>query len=202
MLECQARARELKNRLRNPTNAVHDDGIDLKRKKIRKAAAVVVDPVPIVIESVLPAPDLVHEVEQLQGAADALQRQIEELRAKYNICSPSSISVKFIQIMVAREYGIRVEDMLSERRTANVVRPRHVAIYIAKALTRRSLPDLGLRFGGRDYTTILSAIRRIETIRATDPDMAHMLQKLSTDIVGNATELSPIFTEPVNASQS
>ena len=70
--------------------------------------------------------------------------------------------------MVARQYNVSRSDLLSSRRTANVVRPRQVAMYLAKTLTLRSLPEIGRRFGGRDHTTVLHAVRKIEALVAKD----------------------------------
>jgi len=70
-------------------------------------------------------------------------------------------SVTRIQEVVARQYGVSRFDLLSSRRTANIVRPRQVAMYLCKTLTLRSLPEIGRRFGGRDHTTVLHAVRKI-----------------------------------------
>lgn len=64
----------------------------------------------------------------------------------------------------AAHYGVTVGDVMSQRRTANVIRPRQIAMYLSKVLTRRSLPDIGNRFGGRDHTTILHGVRKIEAM--------------------------------------
>jgi len=64
----------------------------------------------------------------------------------------------------AAHYGVAVEDVLSQRRTWKVMRPRQIAMYLAKVLTLRSLPDIGRRFGGRDHTTILHGVRKIEAL--------------------------------------
>jgi hypothetical protein len=74
-----------------------------------------------------------------------------------------------IQVAVAEFYGVAVHDMLSARRTANVMRPRQVAYYLSKTMTLRSLPDIGRRFNGRDHTTILSGFRKIERQQRSDP---------------------------------
>lgn len=67
-----------------------------------------------------------------------------------------------IMAAVARFYGVSVNDLKSDRRTANVVRPRHVAMHLVKHLTGKSLPTIGRLFGDRDHTTVLHAVRRIE----------------------------------------
>jgi len=74
--------------------------------------------------------------------------------------------------VVARQYNVSRSDLLSSRRTANVVRPRQVAMYLAKTLTLRSLPEIGRRFGGRDHTTVLHAVRKIEGLVTGGSDMA------------------------------
>ena len=72
---------------------------------------------------------------------------------------PKRVKIEDIQRVVARQYNVSRSDLLSSRRTANVVRPRQVAMYLAKTLTLRSLPEIGRRFGGRDHTTVLHAVR-------------------------------------------
>ena len=78
------------------------------------------------------------------------------------------ITIEDIQKRVAEHYGLRMADMLSARRARAVARPRQVAMYLAKQLTPRSLPEIGRKFGGRDHTTVMHAIRRIEELRAVD----------------------------------
>ena len=69
-------------------------------------------------------------------------------------------------------------DLLSSRRTANVVRPRQIAMYLAKMLTPRSLPEIGRRFGGRDHTTVLHAVRKIEALVDGDKALAEEIELL------------------------
>jgi chromosomal replication initiator protein len=69
-------------------------------------------------------------------------------------------------------------DLLSARRTANVVRPRQIAMYLAKTLTLRSLPEIGRRFGGRDHTTVLHAVRKIESLIGNDTTLAAEIEVL------------------------
>jgi chromosomal replication initiator protein len=80
--------------------------------------------------------------------------------------------------VVARQYNVSRADLLSSRRTANVVRPRQVAMYLAKILTLRSLPEIGRRFGGRDHTTVLHAVRKIETLAGNDSALADEIETL------------------------
>jgi chromosomal replication initiator protein len=78
------------------------------------------------------------------------------------------VKIEDIQKLVASHYSVSRADILSSRRTAVVVKPRQVAMFLAKALTMRSLPEIGRRFGGRDHTTVLHAVRKIEALSAND----------------------------------
>jgi chromosomal replication initiator protein len=88
------------------------------------------------------------------------------------------VTVDEIQKATAEHFGMKQVDLLSERRTRAVARPRQAAMWLAKQLTTRSLPDIGRRFGGRDHTTVLHAVRRIEELRAADPQLARDLESL------------------------
>ena len=72
------------------------------------------------------------------------------------------ITVDEIQKTVAEHFNLKQADLLSERRTRIIARPRQIAMYLCKQLTTRSYPDIGRRFGGRDHTTVLHGVRRIE----------------------------------------
>ncbi len=79
------------------------------------------------------------------------------------------ITIEEIQKRVCEHYNIRMSDMHSARRARAVARPRQVAMYLAKMLTVRSLPEIGRKFGGRDHTTVMHGVKKIEELRATDP---------------------------------
>jgi chromosomal replication initiator protein len=81
------------------------------------------------------------------------------------------ITIEEIQIRVAQQFNIKVAEMHSPRRARAVARPRQVAMYLAKQLTSRSLPEIGRKFGNRDHTTVMHAVRKIEELRATDSSM-------------------------------
>jgi hypothetical protein len=85
---------------------------------------------------------------------------------------PEKVSFDLILRMVARHYHVSKMDIVSSRRTADIVRPRHVSMYLAKALTARSFPDIGRRFGKRDHTTVLHGFRKIERLMLTDEKLA------------------------------
>jgi chromosomal replication initiator protein len=94
------------------------------------------------------------------------------------------ITVDDIQKATAEHYRLKQSDLLSERRTRALARPRQAAMWLAKQLTTRSLPDIGRRFGGRDHTTVLHAVRRIEELRPTDPQLSQDLEILMRKLRG------------------
>ena len=71
-----------------------------------------------------------------------------------------------------------------ERRTAAVVKPRQIAMYLSKALTPRSLPEIGRRFGGRDHTTVIHAVKQIERLRAADSELDADIRLLTRQLEG------------------
>ncbi|BAR98374.1 chromosomal replication initiator protein DnaA [Blastochloris viridis] len=93
------------------------------------------------------------------------------------------VRIEDIIRIVAEHSGITKQDVLSSRRTANVVLPRQVAMYLAKTLTLRSLPEIGRRFGGRDHTTVLHAVRKIEGKTKTDRGFAEEVELLKRRIL-------------------
>jgi chromosomal replication initiator protein len=94
------------------------------------------------------------------------------------------ITIDDIQKNVAAHFNIRVADMSSARRARSVARPRQVAMYLAKQLTSRSLPEIGRRFGGRDHTTVMHAVRKVEEICQQDSAFAEDLELLRRMLQG------------------
>jgi len=88
------------------------------------------------------------------------------------------VTIEEIQKRVAEHYSIRLADMHSPRRARAVARPRQVAMYLAKQLTPRSLPEIGRKFGGRDHTTVMHAVRKIEELRSSDNGFAEDIELL------------------------
>ena len=78
------------------------------------------------------------------------------------------VTIEEIQKQVASHFNVRISDMHSARRARSVARPRQVAMYLAKQLTSRSLPEIGRKFGGRDHTTVMHAVRKVEELRGHD----------------------------------
>jgi len=110
-----------------------------------------------------------HEI-TLELAQDCLS---DILRA-----SDRKITVEEIQRKVADHYSIRLSDLIGPKRVRTFARPRQVAMYLAKKLTSRSLPEIGRRFGGRDHTTVMHGVRRIEELRQKDSQIADDLELL------------------------
>ena len=102
----------------------------------------------------------------------------ELLGSLYRAGEPKRVRIEDIQRIVARHYNVSKSELLSNRRTRGIVKPRQVAMYLAKVLTPRSLPEIGRRFGGRDHTTVLHAVRKIEGISGSDEKMAQELELL------------------------
>lgn len=92
---------------------------------------------------------------------------------------PSPPRVRTIQDVVAEHFELSFDELLSGGRSRSFARPRQVAMYLCKRLTRRSYPDIGRRFGGRDHTTVLHAVRTIERLSTEDPDLARDVEDLT-----------------------
>ncbi|MHB1102323.1 MAG: chromosomal replication initiator protein DnaA [Devosia sp.] len=88
------------------------------------------------------------------------------------------IRIEDILRIVSRHYKVPRNDLLSSRRSRDVVRPRQIAMYLAKSLTSRSLPEIGRRFGGRDHTTVLHSVRKVEQLMKDDGDLAQEIELL------------------------
>ena len=106
---------------------------------------------------------LVGRTLTIEMAADVLK---DVLRA-----NERHITIEEIQRNVCAHFNIKMTDMSSARRARAVARPRQIAMYLAKMLTSRSLPEIGRKFGNRDHTTVMHAVRKIEELRAVDPSI-------------------------------
>jgi chromosomal replication initiator protein len=98
--------------------------------------------------------------------------------------STGQVTVELIQRTVADYFKIKVADMYSKRRPSAIALPRQVAMYLAKELTQKSLPEIGELFGGRDHTTVLHAVRKIGGERTKNPEMNHSLHVLEQTLKG------------------
>jgi chromosomal replication initiator protein len=114
----------------------------------------------------------------LNGAPLTVETAETAIRDLVRTQEPKRVKIDDIQKLVASHYNISRADILSSRRTANVVRPRQIAMYLSKQLTLRSLPEIGRRFGGRDHTTVLHAVRKIEELVSKDKSLAEVIELL------------------------
>ena len=135
-------------------------------------------------------------VRELEGALNTLVARVGGDLARLGLdeaqtilrphlsCNERKVTVDQIQKAVAEHFSLTQADLISERRARAVARPRQAAMWIAKQITTRSLPDIGRRFGGRDHTTVLHAVRRIEALKAEDPVLARDLDTLLRKLRG------------------
>ncbi|TXH99794.1 MAG: chromosomal replication initiator protein DnaA [Pseudorhodobacter sp.] len=98
--------------------------------------------------------------------------------------SDRKLTIEEIQRKVAEHYNIRLSDMIGPKRLRNIARPRQVAMYLAKQLTLRSLPEIGRRFGGRDHTTIMHGVKKIEELMTSDSQLSDDLNLLKRLLQG------------------
>ncbi len=94
----------------------------------------------------------------------------------------TAITIEMIQKTVAEFYKLKIGDMYSKRRPASIAIPRQIAMYLSKELTQKSLPEIGYAFGGRDHTTVLHAVKKIQQTRQSDANMNHNLHILEQQL--------------------
>jgi chromosomal replication initiator protein len=135
---------------------------------------------------------IVSNVRELEGAlnrilahAMLIGREITidstaDLLADLLRASSRQISVDTIQKRVAAHYGVRVSEMFSARRARNIARPRQIAMYLAKNLTSLSYPEIGRQFGGRDHTTVMHAVKTIESLTKSDAQLCEDVELIKS----------------------
>lgn len=135
-------------------------------------------------------------VRELEGALNTLVARAGENLSRLSLDEAQAIlrphlrgaekriTVDDIQKATSEHFGLKQADLISERRNRSIARPRQAAMWLAKQLTTRSLPDIGRRFGGRDHTTVLHAVRRIEALKGEDPALARDLEALVRKLRG------------------
>ncbi len=116
------------------------------------------------------------------GEAITLDFAKEALKDLLNL-QARLVTVENIQKTVADYFKVRMGDLLSERRSRSVARPRQIAMALAKELTAHSLPEIGSAFGGRDHTTVLHACKRVKQLQESEPrvreDYSNLLRMLT-----------------------
>lgn len=114
----------------------------------------------------------------LNGAPLSMETAELAIRDLIRTPEPKKVKIEDIQKLVASHFNVSRADILSSRRTAAVVRPRQIAMYLSKLLTPRSLPEIGRRFGGRDHTTVLHAVRKIQGLVTADGTFSEEIELL------------------------
>ena len=134
---------------------------------------------------------ITNNVREMEGALNrlAVHSSIQESEISVDLVkdvlkdllrtNSRKITIDEIQKRVVEHYNIKLSDMHSPRRSRSVARPRQVAMYLAKSITTRSLPEIGRKFGGRDHTTVIHAIKTIEEIMVNDPNLAEDIELLT-----------------------
>lgn len=115
---------------------------------------------------------------QLTGQPVTQEMAEATLRDLIRSTEPRRVKIEDIQRIVSKHYNVSKADLLSARRTRTIVRPRQIAMYLAKMMTPRSLPEIGRRFGNRDHTTVLHAVRKIEELARADATLAQEIELL------------------------
>lgn len=115
---------------------------------------------------------------QLTGAAIDMKMAETALRDLLKARETKRPKIEDIQRVVSQHYGVSKQDLVSARRTRVIVRPRQIAMYLSKVLTPRSLPEIGRRFGNRDHTTVLHAVRKVEKMVEAEPQVAEDIETL------------------------
>lgn len=108
-----------------------------------------------------------------------LEEAMALLQPNLKVAVERRVTVDEIQKLTADHFGLKQADLLSERRTRSVARPRQVAMWLCKQHTTRSYPDIGRRFGGRDHTTVLHAVKKIEELLTSDDQIARDVEALT-----------------------
>ncbi|WP_377297593.1 chromosomal replication initiator protein DnaA [Rhizobium sp. SGZ-381] len=108
----------------------------------------------------------------------SLERVDELLAHLVGAGEAKRVRIEDIQRIVARHYNVSRQELVSNRRTRVIVKPRQIAMYLSKTLTPRSFPEIGRRFGGRDHTTVLHAVRKIEDLISGDSKLSHEVELL------------------------
>ena len=133
---------------------------------------------------------IVSNVRELEGALNRIAAEAELIGGPITLertqdllrdllrANERRVTIDEIQRRVAEHFNVRISDMHSNRRARSVARPRQVAMYLAKQLTARSLPEIGRKFGGRDHTTVMHAVRKIEELCSADRAMAEDVELL------------------------
>lgn len=172
---------------------ISGSSLELRNKVLRSKVAQLGFDIPEDIITFL-AENITSNIRELEGAlnrivarATLIKSDITLQNAKIWVADllqikAKQINVEQIQDAVAAKYDLKTSELLSSSRAASVAKPRHIAMYMAKKLTTKSLPEIGKLFGGKDHTTVLHACRKIEGMIASDAAFSAELDALATKI--------------------
>jgi len=159
---------------------IHATSRDLRLKIIEAKAARLGTQIPPKVKEFL-SHRIKSNVRELEGALNRVVvhsslvggeislESCQEVLADLLRANSRRLTIEEIQKRVSEHFNIRAADMCSARRARVVARPRQVAMYLSKQLTARSLPEIGRKFGGRDHTTVMHAVKKVEELRGVDP---------------------------------
>jgi chromosomal replication initiator protein len=174
---------------------IHPTTYELRLGILQAKADSLKQKVPTKVQEFL-AHKITSNVRELEGAlnrivahADLVGRPVtiettQELLRDLLRANDRRVTIDEIQRKVAEHFNMRVSDMHSERRARAVARPRQVAMFLAKSLTQRSLPEIGRKFGGRDHTTVMHAVKKVEELMASDHGFAEDIELLRRTLAG------------------
>jgi len=174
---------------------IHPTNYELRLGILQAKADSLKQHVPVKVQEFL-AHKITSNVRELEGAlnrivahADLVGRPVtietaQELLRDLLRANDRRVTIDEIQRKVAEHFNMRVSDMHSERRARAVARPRQVAMFLAKSLTSRSLPEIGKKFGGRDHTTVMHAVKKVEELMASDHSFAEDIELLRRTLAG------------------
>ena len=161
-----------------PVTLADDDGQLVLRAVSHIAAVQLCLAEEVSLESSLTVPfELLADCESTRNEPVTLETT-QEVLSDLLRANDRRVTIDEIQKKVAEHYNIRVADMHSARRARAVARPRQVAMYLAKQLTARSLPEIGRKFGGRDHTTVMHAVRKVEELCGCDQSFGEDVELL------------------------
>ena len=174
---------------------IHPTTYELRLGILQAKADSLKQKVPVKVQEFL-AHKITSNVRELEGAlnrivahADLVGRPVtiettQDLLKDLLRANDRRVTIDEIQRKVAEHFNMRVSDMHSERRARAVARPRQVAMFLAKNLTQRSLPEIGKKFGGRDHTTVMHAVKKVEELMASDHGFAEDIELLRRTLAG------------------
>jgi len=156
------------------------------RARLAKIAARAKPETPIVLPKFIEpkevTPEPVQTVAEWVGRQKAVWFSVVEDLGPVVPPEPVRPNVESIQRAVARHLGVTRTDLLSARRTADIVRPRQIAMYLCRELTLRSMPEIGRRFGKRDHTTVLHGARKIKLLIESDKQLAEQIEAIKAEL--------------------